>query len=97
MGRDAAVDRAYERHRRSHSKDQLEPWRSVKPGPMTRVGMWPAIFPAEQHAMILVVRAGLTPLLVERLDVHLEHGQRERVERQHVLGVLSLAIGTLRR
>ena len=31
MGRNAAVDRAYERHRRSHSKDQLEPWRSVKP------------------------------------------------------------------
>lgn len=30
MGRNPAVERAYERHRRSYSKDQLEPWRSVR-------------------------------------------------------------------
>ena len=80
MGRDAAVDRAYERHRRSHSKDQLEPWRSVKPGPMTRVGMWPAIFPAEQHAMIAVVRPMILALTVEHLDMRLQGGQRELVK-----------------
>ena len=27
---------ACKRHRRSHTKDQLEPWRSVKPLPLTR-------------------------------------------------------------
>ena len=38
MGRNAAVDPAYERHRRSHSKDQLEPWRSVKPSALSAGG-----------------------------------------------------------
>jgi hypothetical protein len=32
--------------------------------------------------VILVVRAELAPLLVELLDVRLEDGERERVERQ---------------
>jgi len=39
-----------------------------------------AVLPAEQHPMILVVRAQLAPLLVEALDVRLEDGQRERVK-----------------
>jgi hypothetical protein len=39
-----------------------------------------AILPAEQHAVILVVRAELAPLPGELLDMCLQHGQRERVK-----------------
>jgi hypothetical protein len=52
----------------------------------------PAILPAEQHAVIEVVRPEFAPLLVELLDVHLQGGERERVERQDVLSVLGLAV-----
>jgi hypothetical protein len=52
----------------------------------------PAVRPAEQHAVILVVLAEVAPLLVELLDVRLEDGQGERVERQDVLSVLGLAV-----
>jgi hypothetical protein len=45
---------------------------------------WPAVLPAEQHPVILVVRAELAPLPGELLDVRLQHGQRERVEGQDV-------------
>jgi hypothetical protein len=55
--------------------------------------MWgPAVPPAEQHSVILVVRAELAPLLIELLDMRLQRGQRERVERQDVLSVFGLAI-----
>ncbi len=58
-----------------------------------RIGMrWPAVLPAEQHAMIVVVRPEIPALLVERFDVGLQRGQSERVERQHVLSVFGLAI-----
>ena len=52
----------------------------------------PAVLPAEQHAVIVVVRPEFAPLLVELLDVRLQRGQRERVERQDVLSVLGLAV-----
>ena len=42
--------------------------------------------------MIVVVLAEVAPLLVELLDVCLEDGQGERVERQDVLSVLGLAV-----
>ena len=58
-----------------------------------RVGMGrPAIFPAEQHAVIVAVRSDFAPLLVELFYVHLQGGQREPVERQDVLSVLGLAV-----
>jgi hypothetical protein len=61
--------------------------------PCDRVRMRrPAVWPAEQHAVILVVLAEVAPLLVELLDVRLEDGQGERVERQDVLSVLGLAV-----
>jgi len=41
----------------------------LKP-PGNRVGMWwPAVFPAEQHAVIVVLRPEVPPLLIELLDV----------------------------
>jgi hypothetical protein len=52
----------------------------------------PAILPAEQHAVIVVVRPEFAPLFVELLDVHLQGGQRKRVERQDMLSVLGLAV-----
>jgi hypothetical protein len=61
--------------------------------PRNRVGMRrPAVLPAEQHPVILVVRAELAPLPGELLDVRLQHSQRERVEGQNVLSVLGLAV-----
>ena len=51
-----------------------------------------AVRPAEQHAVIVVVQPEVPPLLVEHLDVRLEGGQGERVERQDVLGVFGLAV-----
>ena len=49
--------------------------------PRDRIRMWrPAILPAEQDPVILVVRAELASLLVEPFDMCLEGGQRERVE-----------------
>jgi len=51
-----------------------------------------AVRPAEQYAVIVVLRPEVPPLLVELLDVCLEDGQGERVERQDVLGVLGLAV-----
>jgi hypothetical protein len=47
-----------------------------------RVRVWRlAVFPAEQPAKIVVVRPEVAPLLVEQVDVILDHGQGERVER----------------
>jgi hypothetical protein len=40
----------------------------------------PAVLPAEQHAVIVVVRAELALLLIDCLDVRLEDGQRERIK-----------------
>ena len=58
-----------------------------------RVGMRrPAIRPAEQHTVIVVVRPEILALLVEHLDMRLQNGQRERVEGQHVLSVFRLAV-----
>jgi hypothetical protein len=51
-----------------------------------------AVLPAEQHAVVLVVRPEVLALLVEHLDVCLEYGECERVERQRVLCVLGLAV-----
>jgi hypothetical protein len=42
--------------------------------------------------VIVVLRPEVPPLLVELLDVCLEDGQNERVERQDVLSVLGLAV-----
>jgi hypothetical protein len=42
--------------------------------------------------VILILRPELAPLLVQPLDVRLQRGQRERVERQYVLSVLGLAV-----
>lgn len=61
------------------------------PGDRVRVRR-PAVLPAEQHAVIVVVRPEVTPLLVELLDMQLQGGQRERVERQEMLSVLGLAV-----
>jgi hypothetical protein len=61
--------------------------------PGNRVGVRrPAVRPAEQHAVIVVLRAEVPPLLVELLDVCLEDVQGEWVERQDVLSVLGLAV-----
>ena len=40
----------------------------------------------------MVVRPEFSPLLVELLDVHLQGGQCERVERQDVLSDFGLAV-----
>jgi antitoxin Phd len=45
----------------------------------------PAIFPAEQRPVPLVVRAELLPLPVEHLDVYLHRSEGERIERQDAL------------
>ena len=51
--------------------------------PRDRVRMRrPAVLPAEQHPVILVVRAELAPFVVEPFDVCLQRGQRERVKRR---------------
>jgi len=42
--------------------------------------------------VIVVVRPEFSPLLVELLDVHLQGGQCERVERQDVLSDFGLAV-----
>jgi len=42
--------------------------------------------------MIAVLRAEVPPLLPELLDVCLEDGQGERVERQEVLGLFGFAV-----
>jgi hypothetical protein len=61
--------------------------------PRDRVRVWrPAVRPAEQHAVIVVPRPEVPPLLLELLDVCLEDGQGERVEHQDVLGVFGLAV-----
>jgi predicted dehydrogenase len=58
-----------------------------------RVGMGrSAVRPAEQHAVIVIPRPELPPLLLELLDMCLEGGQVKRVERQDVLGVFGLAV-----
>ena len=58
-----------------------------------RVGMRrPTVRPAEQHAVIVLVRPEILALTVEHLDMRLQDGQRERVERQDVLSVFGLAV-----
>jgi hypothetical protein len=48
--------------------------------------------PAEQDTVVVVVWAKVAPLLVDHLDVSLEHRERERVERRRVLSILGLAV-----
>nr|WP_246116128.1 hypothetical protein [Trebonia kvetii] len=58
-----------------------------------RVGMRRlAVLPAEQDAVIFVLRPEVLALLVEHFDVGLEDGLGERVQRQEVLRVLRLAV-----
>src|SRR6266566_7957825 len=61
--------------------------------PGDRVGVWGrAVLPAEQQPVVGIVRAELGALPVERLDMELEGGQGERVEREGSLRVLGLAV-----
>jgi hypothetical protein len=61
--------------------------------PRDRVGVRsPAILPAEQHPRDPGNRPEFASLLVENLDMRLETGQSERVERQYMLSVLGLAV-----
>ena len=58
-----------------------------------RVGMRrPAIGPAEQDAVIVIVRPEVPAFPVEHLDMRLQNSQRERVGYQHVLSVFRLAV-----
>ena len=65
---------------------QVDVWQPGRRGeplkpPCNRVGVGrPAVRPAEQHAVIVIVRPEVPPLLVELLDVCLEGGQGERVK-----------------
>ena len=77
---------------------QVDLWESGRRGELLepardRVRMRrPAVLPAEQHAVILVVRAELAPFPGKLPDVRLQHGQRERVESQDVPSILGLAV-----
>jgi hypothetical protein len=50
----------------------------------------PAVLPAEQQAVIVVAGSELRTLAVQHLDMPGEHGEGERVQRDHTLRILVL-------